>query len=176
MRPFYTRFHGVFVILRLLVLCIVAIVPLRASGQTALSTPPSDSSVVLLRPKKSPKGAMLRSMLPGWGQLYNGQIIKGLLVVGGQGALIFNAVRLNGEAANVESGSLAHNYYIDRRNLMFWFMGGLTLLSMLDAYIDAHLYDFDTGPDLSIRVGPVNTDYNKSISGSTLGLTLHAKF
>lgn len=113
----------------------------------------SDSTKAHAKSQKSPRGAMLRSLLPGWGQFYNGQIVKGILVIGGQAALIYRATWFN-KQASMATTDFARNVYVDKRNLMFWFMGVLTLLSMVDAYIDAHLADFDAGPNLSIRISP----------------------
>src|SRR3990172_6613766 len=104
--------------------------------------------------KKSPNGAMLRSLaIPGWGQFYNDQIIKGLIVTAGQGTLIGFAIYFNNQvnsaesaAANTSDANLKSvyvnekNFYLDRRNLTFWLMVATVLLSMIDAYIDAHLY------------------------------------
>lgn len=45
---------------------------------------------------------------------------------------------------------------------------GLYALCMIDAYVDAHLYDFDISPDLSMRVQPVfwtPTAYSKATFG-----------
>ncbi|MFQ5752682.1 MAG: DUF5683 domain-containing protein, partial [bacterium] len=66
--------------------------------------------------------------------------------------------------------------YIDRRNLTYWVIAGFTLLSMLDAYIDAYLFDFDAGPDLAMRIGTLQNYQGGSISGPVLGFSLRAKF
>lgn len=118
-----------------------------------LASAKDDSSAAKVVRKKSPNGAMLRSLLfPGWGQLYNNQKIKAFLVVAAQGTLIGVAVYHNNRARDAADPD-AHEFYIDKRNQTFWFMGGVTLLSMLDAYIDAYLYDFDAGPELEFRAG-----------------------
>lgn len=122
---------------------------------------------------KSPKGAMLRSLaLPGWGQFYNKQIIKSVLVVAVQGTFVGLAIRYNNKvqtALTLEE----QNFYKDRRNLTFWWMGATVLLSMIDAYIDAHLYDFDTGPDLALRIGGTNRGSGQA---AFWGLSLRAYF
>ncbi len=122
---------------------------------------------------KSPKGAMLRSLaLPGWGQFYNKQIIKSLLVVATQGTFIGLAIRYNNKVQTALSLE-EQNFYKDRRNLTFWWMGAAVLLSMIDAYIDAHLYDFDAGPDLALRVGGINQGGEQV---GFWGLSLRANF
>jgi hypothetical protein len=40
------------------------------------------------------------------------------------------------------------NFYLENRRLSNWWLAGVILLSMIDAYVDAHLYDFDESPEL----------------------------
>lgn len=123
---------------------------------------------------KSPSAAMLKSLaLPGWGQFYNEQIIKGLVVIAGQATLIGFNFYYNNQASQFPVGSAERDFYQDRRNSTYWLMAALTLLSMADAYIDAHLYDFDTGPDLEMRMGTLNQRANRAI---TLGISIRARF
>ncbi len=44
---------------------------------------------------------------------------------------------------------LNRNFYRDERDKFAWFLGGLYLLNLVDAYVGAHLYDFNVSPDLS---------------------------
>jgi len=137
----------------------------------------ADSSKPATARKKSPTGAMLRSLVfPGCGQWYNGQKIKSALVFMGEGTLIGFAIYYNRKAEESPAGSQDQAFYQDRRNLMFWLMGGVTLLSMLDAYIDAYLYDFDTGPDLTLRAGFLNNRTGEAQSNSKLGISLRVNF
>ncbi|RMF57559.1 MAG: hypothetical protein D6743_18790 [Calditrichaeota bacterium] len=146
------------------------------SATPNLSQPVKRDSIVRKRQKKSPKGAMLRSLaFPGWGQVYNHQFIKAGLVVSAQGVLIFLMLRYNSKASDHPDGTSKHELYIDRRNLTFWLMGAVTALSMLDAYIDAHLYDFDTGPDLELRVGGLRPTVRSRSFGLT-GVSLRLRF
>ena len=110
---------------------------------------------------KSPTGAMLRSLfVPGWGQLYNGKWFKAILVCGVEVGLITNAVYQNQMAVQSVS-KLEREWYQDNRNLSVWWLLATVLLSMADAYVDAHLYNFDESPDLSIRLQPLNFSYQK---------------
>ncbi|RMD94601.1 MAG: hypothetical protein D6813_01935 [Calditrichaeota bacterium] len=123
---------------------------------------------------KSPTGALLRSLvIPGWGQWYTGHKIKAGLALVAEGTTVAIALYLNRKAHDSPPGSTQREYYIDRRNLTFWILGGITLLSMLDAYIDAYLYDFDTGPDLAMRIGVLR---EKTRSDPRLGISFRAKF
>ena len=98
--------------------------------------------------KKSSTGAMLRSaILPGWGQLYNGQKLKAALVFGGGLAIVGNAIYYNQLA--VESSVLeGKETFEGYRSRALWWLLAFYVLNILDAYVDAELWDFDTGPDL----------------------------
>jgi len=123
---------------------------------------------------KSPKAAMIRSLVfPGLGQFYNEQYVKAAIVLAGQGTLVGFLFYYNNRARESTS-PLEKEFYEDRRNLMYWWIGAATLLSMLDAYIDAHLYDFDTGPDLAIRIGALNDSFGAD--GVNFGFSLRAEF
>lgn len=120
---------------------------------------------------------MLRSLaLPGWGQLYNRQWIKALVVVGAQTALVGYAVHFNSSARDFPEGSSNREANIDRRNGMFWLMALTKLLSMVDAYVDAQLYDFDAGPDLALQLGAISPDRASANKGPLLGVSLSARF
>ncbi len=115
---------------------------------------------------------MIRSLVfPGLGQFYNEQYIKAAIVLAGQGTRIGFSFYYKNRASKIP---LEEEFYKDRRNLMYWWIGAATLLSMLDAYIDAHLYDFDTGPDLAIRIGALNDSFGAD--GVDFGFSLRAEF
>ncbi len=107
---------------------------------------------------RSPTGALLRSaVLPGWGQFYNDEPVKGLLLgaveIGLLGLLI--GEHLAAESARedfLESGDPAdeasYETHRDRRLDLIWYTSAAWLFGMLDAYVDAHLYAFDAENDL----------------------------
>ena len=106
----------------------------------------SDSQVTV----KSPKGAMLRSLIvPGWGQLYNGKWFKALAAAGAEIGLVTNAVIQNQYAVR-SSTQLEREFYQDNRRLSLWWFGAVLLYSVADAYVDAQLYQFDESPGLSL--------------------------
>lgn len=138
---------------------------------------PDTARIAQTKMTKSPKGAMLRSLaLPGWGQFYNRQWIKGGIVIAAHGALIGAAVYYNNKMSETTVGSNARDYYLDQRNLMFWLLGLTKLLSMVDAYIDAHLYDFDAGPDLALRGGALTPNNANVTDAPLVGLSLRMNF
>ena len=101
----------------------------------------------------SPKGAMIRSILfPGWGQWYNGKKIKAVIVFAAETGIIGSAIYWNRRAKN-EKNNLNRDFYADNRNLAFWYLGVAILLSMADAFVDAHLAGFDVSPELGMLSG-----------------------
>ncbi|RMD95173.1 MAG: hypothetical protein D6814_13605 [Calditrichaeota bacterium] len=57
-------------------------------------------------------------------------------------------------------------FWQDKRNLNFWLLGATKLLSMLDAYVDAQLSDFDESPSLTLRpnLSPAATSQQAALS------------
>jgi len=109
----------------------------------------ADSLDVPMLETKSPTVAMIRSaLLPGWGQWYNDQKWKALLVFGGEAALVGNAIYYNQRVAESTTDD-ERRFYRDVRGRFLWWLLAVHLLNVLDAYVDAHLWNFDTGPDLS---------------------------
>jgi len=120
-------------------------------AQTAAVPTPRDSTATRLafKKKSSPRSVMLRSLVvPGWGQYYNRQHLKAALVGGAEVGLVVTAIYWNGKAngANNRDDKL---FYQNNRNTANWFLLGTVVLSLLDAYVDASLADFDESPDLS---------------------------
>jgi hypothetical protein len=170
-------------------LCLLAFVFKRQSfGQTEpdsslLRIPPADTSLK----DKSPMGALIRSVaFPGWGQFYNRKYFKSLIVFGTETTFITLAAiewrRRNEHKKNFQNLPQNHpdkywefeqfRFYEDRRNLFLWITAGIVFLSMFDAYVDAHLYNFDKEkvPDFSISLLP---EYQE---GKKINLLLSVRF
>lgn len=108
--------------------------------------------------KREPYRAMLYSaVFPGGGQLYNQAWLKAGLVMGVQGYLIGSAIYHDGKRAdfnelaeNTQDSFLQQQYearskeYRDALNNDIWWIGITAGLSVIDAYVDAHLYDFES--------------------------------
>lgn len=108
-------------------------------------------SLTPTKPKKNPNGAVLRSLLvPGWGQYYNGQKWKAALVSAAEVTEIGFAIFWHRESKRVNDERYKL-IYEDYRNTAYWFLAGTIILSMLDAYVDAQLSDFDESPSLDDR-------------------------
>ena len=113
---------------------------------------------------KSPTGAMLRSLfIPGWGQWYNDKKFKSLVMFCAQGGLLANSIYLNQMLVKSQT-DWERNYYLNNRNLSVWWLVGITLFSITDAFVDAHLSDFDESPDLSMmEISPLFTENDVGI-------------
>jgi len=122
----------------------------------------------------SPGLAMLFSaILPGAGQLYNRSYWKVPVVLGlgvyfastwldqnrrtGDYRQKYAASLLPGAPdANLSSQYLSEReFYKEQRDTFAWYFVILYLVNIADAYVDASLYDFDVGPDLTLRVLPL---------------------
>jgi hypothetical protein len=145
--------HPAEFLLQCLLLAVFSAVPVAAQTGAAdsLRIAGIDSVSGVPKPvnkKKNPTGAAFRSLaIPGWGQYYNGQKIKAALVMAAELGEIGTAIYWNMRAKET-SDPEEQFIYKDYRNQAYWFLAGTILLAMLDAYVDAHLADFDEGPSL----------------------------
>ena len=133
-----------------------------------LCQPIQAADTTAVQPKgKSPSGALLRSLVvPGWGQLYNGKYLKALIYAGAQLSFAYAAHVQNNRYLhykNLDNDDLAE-FYKDDRNRMLWWIFGVTLLSMGDAYVDAHLWNFDVSDDLSASIAPQFDPENRQVA------------
>ncbi|MBN1348546.1 hypothetical protein JXJ21_03990 [candidate division KSB1 bacterium] len=91
-------------------------------------------------------------IIPGWGQCYNGKKFKAALAFCAECTAAGSAIYWNQQ---VVSGPYYYrDDYINWRNEGVWWLVGIVLISMADAYVDAHLSDFDESPDISIQLHP----------------------
>ena len=137
-----------------------------------VTTSDTDSSILGSQPyvmTKSPGLATVLSLVAGGGQIYNEQYIKAVLFAGTTGFFIGQAVFFHGRYADVAAEVDAipledstrtyrrsqlrnlRESYRDTRDLNIAYAAGVTILSMIDAYVGAHLFDFDVdGGDESL--------------------------
>ena len=147
----------------------------------------------------SPKKAMLFSLIPGGGQIYNKKWWKVPIIYAGMGLSAYAAV-WNQEQYNVYSDAFdirndgdedtkdefdgiytdeqliqAQNYYDKNKETAIVIGVAIFALSILDANVDAHLHEFDVSDDLSLKIEP--TVFNLGTSGFNYsGLRLSFKF
>lgn len=126
---------------------------------------------------KSPWGAVLRSaVIPGWGQIYNHSYYKAPIVWGVSAWLVYNWIQNNNQYKNyqrqyinlqqVYSPSQITEYkrirdeYRDQRDLFSIYMGITYVLTLVDAYVDAHLFDFSVDEDQLTGTAKLNIRMN----------------
>ena len=127
-----------------------------AEGQNIKPNQASRDTLKVTLKRKSPSGALFRSMfVPGWGQLYTEKYVKSAVVFLGEGTLIglvayeWSQIEKYKDKFQSESDPYLKNFYFqnfqlheDNRNTYLWFLAGAVFISMWDAYVDAHLYNF----------------------------------
>jgi len=138
------------------VLFVLIIVSTSSNGQEQTEeNSPTDSVFVM---QKSPWGAVLRSaVLPGFGQFYNESYWK-IPVIWGAGALLISGWAYNNNLYNdnkdlyTNTGQTIYQYrrdfYRNQRDNFTIYLVVLFILNLVDAYVDAHLYDFTVEEDL----------------------------
>lgn len=142
----------------------------------------------------NPRKALLyAAILPGLGQAYNKKYWKLPLVYGGFVSL-GNAISyyeglhknykkelfdiLSGKNKNPLHPEQSLRTAIDRarreRDFFIILMGGMYLLQMIDAHVDAHLKEFDLNPRLQVNIQP--TSETSVLTGRLTGISLTIKF
>ncbi len=104
----------------------------------------------------TPRGVLLRSLvLPGWGQWANGRPFKALVFGGAAAGFLGKAAveqRDLGRAADQGRDDEELQDRAARRNTWVLCLLATSTLAGLDAYVDAHLADFEVAA--RIRAGP----------------------
>lgn len=105
--------------------------------------------------QKSPWGAVVRSaVLPGWGQIYNESYWKAPIVWGVMGWFVYNWVDNNNNYIDYKNLYIItgksldleyRNFYRDQRDEFAIYFALTYFLTLVDAYVDAHLFDFSVG-------------------------------
>jgi hypothetical protein len=137
----------------------------RISREDSLILRATATSDTVFRPGKSTTIALLASMiLPGTGQIYNGSYWKAPIVWGvgyyfwtvyNQENKLFRQHR-DLYAASIDSVNTSGNlnekslrdFYRGQRDLFGWYLAIAYLINLLDAYVDASLYNFEVSPAL----------------------------
>ena len=94
---------------------------------------------------KNPKTAFYLSAVPGGGQLYNGKLLKGSLVLALESFAIYSWLenaRIYRDYDTIDK-PLPKNRYLEKRNKYAWWVIFIYFYSMIDAMVDSHLSPFD---------------------------------
>ncbi|HOJ17646.1 MAG TPA: DUF5683 domain-containing protein [Ignavibacteriaceae bacterium] len=129
-------------------------VKLNNSDFPEVSVESNDSLFIMT---KSPWGAMLRSAaIPGWGQFYNESYWKIPVIWGVMGWFIYNWIDNNNNYQDYRdlyindpsnSNKRLREFYRDNRDLFAIYLGLTYVANLVDAYVDAHMFDFDVSED-----------------------------
>ena len=137
----------------------VMTIPDTVSQRSAVSGQPSaisdQQSVVGAHMRKVNAGTavLLSALLPGGGQYYTGNVLKGILIGGAELTLAGITVYDNRMAQRTtDTAQLA--YYLDRRNTFLWWTGFSLAFSMADAYVSATMFGFKQEQRLDARLVP----------------------
>ena len=139
----------------------------------------SETKSILLKEKHSPHKATIYSlMLPGLGQAYNKKYWKIPIIYAGIGVMIYfisnnsREYKRFSDTYDYVEGDLEKTPYEDylgysswqlksardiyRRNLDYSYIitGLWYLLNVVDASVDAHLFEFEVSDDLSLKIEP----------------------
>lgn len=165
----------------LLICCFCGIQPIMAQMSTNTHSPK--------------RAAVLSAVLPGAGQAYNKKYWKIPIIYGGFAGLAYAIrfnnqeykiykdafkARLDGDESTTDpfAGIYSENdlttlkdFYRRNRDLSIIGTGLLYLLNIVDASVDAHLFNFNVNENLSLNVMP--TAHPQAIAG--IGITLTIK-
>lgn len=90
---------------------------------------------------------MLRSaILPGWGQFYNNEPLKGIVFGTVELGLLswLIAEHIASEEARKNNDEPSYQLHSQRRLDLIWYTSAAWLFGLLDAYVDAYLFSFST--------------------------------
>ena len=135
----------------------------------------------------SSKAMMYALVLPGLGQAYNKKYYKIPIVWAAMGAvgyaIVYNTKNYQQATINyaLEPDDTNERYLqFWRRNMELSYIGLIAVyaLQVLDAYVDAQLYNWDVNDDLSLRVAPSLQPLlaPTSMTGHSVGLTCSFNF
>lgn len=107
-------------------------------------------------PRRSPAlSVALSGAFPGGGQIYTGNYLKAAAFAGALGYIGYRYLDEDRAAKAATSDYEWWDHDQERRIYKWWGLG-VWLVSMADAYVDAHLYKFDeqAEPEVTFNVGP----------------------
>jgi len=136
---------------------IISFFPILLPAQESISVADSNQVDTTFVMQKSAWGAVIRSAIfPGWGQVYNESYWKVPIVWGIGGWFIYNYIKNNKDYKNsqnlylktIDSQYLSdREFYRDQRDLFAMYLVFTYLANLVDAYVDAHLFDFSVTED-----------------------------
>lgn len=148
----------------------------------------------IMKPHSPHKATMYSALIPGMGQVYNKKYWKLPIIYGLTGVFIYafdfnndNYNKYKNAYADITSGKIEtfegytetqvsrlKDNFQRSRDLNVIVLAGIYLLNVVDATVDAHLFDYDISQDLSINIQPA---LNKTFDNkNTLGFSCSFSF
>lgn len=132
------------------------------------------------RMRRSPWVAVgLSAVIPGAGQFYNQSYWKVPVILGLGGYFAYwfydnnkkyHDYRDRYSATQTDTtpnGDLnlktLREFYLDQRNDFIWYFTILYVVNLIDAYVDAHLFDFDVKEEKIERFGKIDKEYKLNV-------------
>lgn len=141
-------------IIKIIFLVIFLAAAAKAQQDSSVTRSQTDTVFTM---SKSPWGAVLRSaVIPGLGQIYNQSYIKTGIIWGIGAWLVYNWINNDNdykyyqklyESENITIYRQYRNLYRDQRDLFSIYMVLTYVLNLVDAYVDAQLFDFSVKED-----------------------------
>lgn len=149
-----------------------------AQSNDSLAVSGDRVEVKVKKPHSPKKAIWMSALLPGAGQVYNGKWWKVPIIYGALGGLSYGIAWNHVQAMDFRSAYLARvdgdpttidsyvgrysdsnlrdlrTYYQRNRDLCIIFTAVVYVLNLVDATVDAHLYNFDVSEDLTMRLNP----------------------
>jgi hypothetical protein len=177
-------------------LYVMALYPVQLKAQSSNTQQDTVSKVKKHYPKLA---TIMSAVVPGAGQAYNKKYWKIPIIYVGLGTLGYlanhnntrykdfkkaysvlyttnkdSSIALYGTDFNLNGLDYYKNYYRRYRDLYVIFTAGLYLLNIVDANVDAHLFDFDISDDISLRITPSAEQYG--MTGPVTGFKINISF
>ncbi len=155
-------------IIRIVIVAFLISEPTLAQSESTEAQVKKVDSIFI--PSKSAWTAVLMSaVLPGAGQIYNQSYWKAPLIWAISGWLVYNWSDNNKNYKNFNELYLntqnndyrrLRTFYRDQRDLFAIYMGLTYFLNLVDAYVDAQLFDFTVEEDFLTRQPRFNIKFN----------------
>ena len=129
--------------------------PGYAGEAVSLKARPDSTARASKADVKSPvKAVFLSAVFPGGGQIYTRNYWRaaglGTVEVSLAGAAMVEVWRMNKATDQAEI-----DQHFEKQRSLWWWTAGVGAFSMVDAYVDAHLYRFDEQGGMAIRLRPM---------------------
>ena len=111
--------------------------------------------------EKSPSKAVLYSLIPGGGQVYNGKYLKAILIMSAGAYSTYNFILNRNLYLDTDLDSVNRSRYRERRNKFAWWIGFVYIYGLIDAMVDSHLAAFENDDFDEL---PIETDKDQNKS------------